>query len=452
MQLTTNYGFKKPEGNDNVNVDDLNYNMDIADTELKKVNEQLGDKVNYTDFTPITTTGTDSAYIATIPENITEVTIVPHINNLQGATLNSIQILDREGKPIEKDVLKINIPTKLVRVGSNFFIASGGGSSDEYDYSIKVLAEQSTTSKIYKEYVLVADDITKTYVILTSSGQFMKKDYKTKETLATISDVGVGDVRFDKYTRCISTNVSIFNYDTFAKVSGKRKIYPQDNTSAYSARTTAIDEENGNAYTLYQKTLTVTNVNNETVFTKLLSLPGGDTFANPSVCVTKDYFVVLFQGYESNFYLFDKTNGNFVKTMPRPSVTIESSSIRGRKKDNLMLYSNRNANTVITNLDLTINQHIYLNYSSNGAMFLQNGKILVFGKNPDNTSNIVIFIPETGIAWKTIPITTSYSDVYKIDNYTMIIGEYEFITFVREYSVEQYIGIKTNFSLIEEVV
>lgn len=50
MQLTTNYGFKKPEGNDNVNVDDLNYNMDIADTELKKVNEHLDEKVNKTEL------------------------------------------------------------------------------------------------------------------------------------------------------------------------------------------------------------------------------------------------------------------------------------------------------------------------------------------------------------------------------------------------------------------
>lgn len=43
MQLTTNYNFKKPAQTDNVNVDDLNYNMDIADAELKKVNEHLGE-------------------------------------------------------------------------------------------------------------------------------------------------------------------------------------------------------------------------------------------------------------------------------------------------------------------------------------------------------------------------------------------------------------------------
>jgi hypothetical protein len=98
---------------------------------IPNIESQLGEmenkKVNYTDLTPVTTTGTESAYIATIPNGITEVTIVPHIDNLEGATLNSIQILDREGKPIEKGTLKINIPTKIVRVGSNFFIVSRGG-------------------------------------------------------------------------------------------------------------------------------------------------------------------------------------------------------------------------------------------------------------------------------------------------------------------------------------
>jgi len=46
MQLTTNYKFRKPAQTDNVNVDDLNYNMDIADAELKKVNTQLGEMEN----------------------------------------------------------------------------------------------------------------------------------------------------------------------------------------------------------------------------------------------------------------------------------------------------------------------------------------------------------------------------------------------------------------------
>ena len=36
MQTTANYGFKKPDGVEIVNIDDLNYNADVADAELKK--------------------------------------------------------------------------------------------------------------------------------------------------------------------------------------------------------------------------------------------------------------------------------------------------------------------------------------------------------------------------------------------------------------------------------
>lgn len=47
MQLTTNYGFKKPDQADNVNIEDINYNMDISDEELKKINSHLGDFMNF---------------------------------------------------------------------------------------------------------------------------------------------------------------------------------------------------------------------------------------------------------------------------------------------------------------------------------------------------------------------------------------------------------------------
>lgn len=123
----------------------------------KTVEEQLVEKVKYTDLTPIVTTGTSSAYIATIPTNMVEVTIVPHINNLQGATLNGIAILDREGKPIEKDTLVANIPTKIVRVGSNFFLASGGGKG-KYDSIVKKipLATQNNFNMLYDINVIPA--------------------------------------------------------------------------------------------------------------------------------------------------------------------------------------------------------------------------------------------------------------------------------------------------------
>lgn len=41
MKLTTNYGLKKPEGSDVVNIDDFNYNADILDTKVKEVENRV---------------------------------------------------------------------------------------------------------------------------------------------------------------------------------------------------------------------------------------------------------------------------------------------------------------------------------------------------------------------------------------------------------------------------
>lgn len=40
MNTTINYSLKKPEGTDIVNIDDLNYNMDVLDTKLKEVDNK----------------------------------------------------------------------------------------------------------------------------------------------------------------------------------------------------------------------------------------------------------------------------------------------------------------------------------------------------------------------------------------------------------------------------
>ena len=41
MRLTTNYGLKKPEGSDVVNIDDFNYNADILDSKIKEVSNSV---------------------------------------------------------------------------------------------------------------------------------------------------------------------------------------------------------------------------------------------------------------------------------------------------------------------------------------------------------------------------------------------------------------------------
>lgn len=45
MKQTSNYGLKKPEGQDVVNIDDLNYNADILDTQLKSLSNNLDNQI-----------------------------------------------------------------------------------------------------------------------------------------------------------------------------------------------------------------------------------------------------------------------------------------------------------------------------------------------------------------------------------------------------------------------
>ncbi|WP_027624378.1 hypothetical protein [Clostridium lundense] len=42
MKLTANYGLRKPDGNDAVNIEDLNYNADILDKKVKEVESNAG--------------------------------------------------------------------------------------------------------------------------------------------------------------------------------------------------------------------------------------------------------------------------------------------------------------------------------------------------------------------------------------------------------------------------
>ncbi|MEG0133415.1 MAG: hypothetical protein RR782_04710, partial [Clostridium sp.] len=124
-------------------------NMNKIEQGIEDANTQLGDiktvelpnKLNISDTTPIATSGVASAYTITVTNpNLSEYTIVPHINNAINTTISlnggtAINIKNREGTNVEADVLKANIPTKIVRVGNSFFIASGGTSDD--DVSIK---------------------------------------------------------------------------------------------------------------------------------------------------------------------------------------------------------------------------------------------------------------------------------------------------------------------------
>lgn len=47
MKLTTNYGLKKPDASDIVNIDDFNYNADAIDSAIKEVKTKV-DSLNLT--------------------------------------------------------------------------------------------------------------------------------------------------------------------------------------------------------------------------------------------------------------------------------------------------------------------------------------------------------------------------------------------------------------------
>ena len=70
MRLTVNYGLKKPEGSDVVNIDDFNYNADIIDSTMKEIKSEVGalelkaEKVKVADSTNVfTATNVEAALL-----------------------------------------------------------------------------------------------------------------------------------------------------------------------------------------------------------------------------------------------------------------------------------------------------------------------------------------------------------------------------------------------------
>ena len=43
MKTTGNYGLRKPDGDETINIDDLNFNADVIDKNLKSVESQSAD-------------------------------------------------------------------------------------------------------------------------------------------------------------------------------------------------------------------------------------------------------------------------------------------------------------------------------------------------------------------------------------------------------------------------
>jgi hypothetical protein len=135
MQTTTNYGLKKPEGTDVVNIDDFNTNADTIDAELKK-------RVTTSDYirSPgyVVDTGTANAYVVTLNPAPTAyadgmaVTVKIKTTNTGASTLNinglgAKTILDSHGNALAAGKLKAGLPYTFRYNGTNFILQGEGG-------------------------------------------------------------------------------------------------------------------------------------------------------------------------------------------------------------------------------------------------------------------------------------------------------------------------------------
>lgn len=176
---TSNYRLTKPSPEDFYDIEVQNENLEVIDGKLKELETgvdqvregfegHLGDYVRNAGFG--VTGGTLSAYTLTLnpsPNSYADgqqFTILPHVDcganpklNING--LGALTILKQDGSAVEAGEIKANKPLALVRVGSSFFMRSGGGA-----YIIPLYSGVSS---------LRIDSATKGQIVCSSSGNIV---------------------------------------------------------------------------------------------------------------------------------------------------------------------------------------------------------------------------------------------------------------------------------------
>jgi hypothetical protein len=179
-------------------VNELKSDTDTLSSEMADItNNKLPAKVDKSDYVAnnafATTSGTSTAYTVTLspaPTAYTDgqnITIVPHVDCGATPTLNinglgALTIVKQDGTALVAGDLKVGKPYGLVRVGSNFFIRSGGGKYDagkiilDRDLQISVLGGSEIWSK---SNIPVANDIafdSKGYIYIACASGIFKLD------------------------------------------------------------------------------------------------------------------------------------------------------------------------------------------------------------------------------------------------------------------------------------
>ena len=172
MKTTANYGLKKPEGTDVVNIDDFNENADIIDTQIKSLNDK---RIDYG-----TASGTNTYTVTITGATLTEGRSykIKFTNaNTGAATLNinglgAKSIVKSNGNALSSGNIKAGQILHLVYTGSVFQLLDEGG---EYG--------TATADKVLTGYTIG----TESGIV---SGTMPNNSGKTQEAIAKYSEEG----------------------------------------------------------------------------------------------------------------------------------------------------------------------------------------------------------------------------------------------------------------------
>lgn len=172
MKYTANLQLKKPDYTDPADIADINTNMDKIDTELAQMAKDYVRSPAYGK-----TAGTATAYTLTLNPAPTayvdgmNITIVPHVDcganpTLKINSLTALTILRQDGTALKAGDMKANKPYSLVRVGSNFFIRSGGIGGNIKSIQRGEVAYSSLADSVSKSITISAVDLSCAIIIV----------------------------------------------------------------------------------------------------------------------------------------------------------------------------------------------------------------------------------------------------------------------------------------------